>query len=56
MAILETRPIVVHRSTGYFAVSPAEAAIHIGVEGLSEAEARSGFSDSLLAWAALANC
>ena len=47
-------PVVVQREADWFAVSPPEATLRIGVEAASEAEARQRFAREAEAWARLA--
>lgn len=55
-AILAVRPRVVQRRGpgSWFAVSPEDAPVRVGVEADSEAEVRSRFDTALRAWADLA--
>lgn len=53
-AILSILPEVVQTPRGWFAVSPPTSAIHVGVTGTTELEARERFTRELQAWASLA--
>jgi hypothetical protein len=54
--IVSIEPVVVRRQIGgYLAVSPDDAPLHIGVEGVDETEARENYRRALAAWGALAS-
>jgi hypothetical protein len=52
--ILSIFPILVQRDRDWFAVTPPDSPLRVGVEGGTEGEARERFQAALSAWAVLA--